>query len=218
MAPSSGIRKSPSDGRWHSIGLSFGPLAAAVLLVGVIGLADSVPGYNSVRQTVSEIGEIGSPASVQFAVMACAVAICLLIFARALFLFTASHELSKWPAYLVGFMALPVAGTGIFAFPHPLHNVFGISELVAYPAPLVLAILWRGRPAVRRAVAISTIAALFVFLALALNLSALPRDNWVWAHVQPYYGLVQRFLFASWFAWIAVLGVALRRRAQLQDL
>lgn len=216
MASPPGIRKSLPDGRWHSIGLGFGPLAAAVLLVGVVGLAHSVPGYNSVRQTVSEIGEVGSPARMQFAVMTCAVAVCLLVFARALSLFATRHGLSKWPAYLIGFMALPVAGTGIFAFPHPLHNVFGISELVAYPAPLVLAILWRRRPAVRGTVAISIIAAVFVFLALALNLSALPRDNWVWAHVQPYYGLVQRFLFASWFAWIAVLGAALRRRAPLQ--
>ena len=34
-------------------------------------------------------------------------------------------------------MALSAAGVGVFAYPHPLHNVFGISELVGYQAPLV---------------------------------------------------------------------------------
>ena len=42
--------------------LLFGPVAAAVLVLGVAGLALMVPGYSDVRQTVSEIGEVGSPA------------------------------------------------------------------------------------------------------------------------------------------------------------
>jgi hypothetical protein len=44
--------------------LLFGPLAAAILCFGIIGLALLLPGYSHVRQTVSEIGEIGSPARV----------------------------------------------------------------------------------------------------------------------------------------------------------
>jgi hypothetical protein len=42
--------------------LLFGPLAAAILCFGIIGLALLLPGYSHVRQTVSEIGEISSPA------------------------------------------------------------------------------------------------------------------------------------------------------------
>ena len=33
-------------------------------------------------------------------------------------------------------------GNGIFAFPHPLHNTFGIYELIGYRAPLALALSW----------------------------------------------------------------------------
>ena len=37
-------------------------------------------------------------------------------------------------------MALPAAGIGVFAYPHPAHNVFGMSELIGYQAPLVFAL------------------------------------------------------------------------------
>jgi hypothetical protein len=42
-----------------------------------------VPGYNPVFQTVSEIGEAGSPAQIPFTATLCAMALCLLIFAWA---------------------------------------------------------------------------------------------------------------------------------------
>jgi hypothetical protein len=61
--------------------LLFGPSAAAVLLAGIAVLPLWVPGFSQVRQTVSEIGEMDSPARIPFAIMLCAVALCLLIFA-----------------------------------------------------------------------------------------------------------------------------------------
>jgi hypothetical protein len=64
--------------------LLFGPVAAVILLLGIVGLAVLVPGYDQVRQTVSEIGETDSPARIPFAVMLCTVALCLVIFASAL--------------------------------------------------------------------------------------------------------------------------------------
>lgn len=65
---------------------------------------------------MSEIGEMGSPARFPFTIMLCCVALCLLVFA---------------------------AGVGIFAFPHPLHNIFGESELIGYQAPVAFALTWR---------------------------------------------------------------------------
>jgi hypothetical protein len=44
----------------RSNGLLFDPLGAVVLAAGIVGLAAMVPGYNSVFQTVSQIGEGGS--------------------------------------------------------------------------------------------------------------------------------------------------------------
>ena len=40
---------------------------------------------------------------------------------------------SQLAAYLIGFMALSAAGVGVFAYPHPLHNIFGISEFDRLP-------------------------------------------------------------------------------------
>jgi hypothetical protein len=62
--------------KW-SFRLLFGPLAAAILFIGIVALAMRVPGYSHIRQTVSEIGPMGSPARVPFAVMLCAVSFCL---------------------------------------------------------------------------------------------------------------------------------------------
>ena len=57
--------------------LLFGPLAAVLLIVGIAVLPLWVPGYSQVHQTVSEIGEMDSPARIPFAIMLCGVAVCL---------------------------------------------------------------------------------------------------------------------------------------------
>ena len=112
--------------------LLFGPIAALVLTFGVAGLAVLIPGYSHVHQTVSEIGEIGSPARVSFAVMLGCVALCILIFASAVRDVSVAAHHSRLAAYLIGFMALPAVGIGVFAYPHPAHNIFGMSELIGY--------------------------------------------------------------------------------------
>lgn len=189
--------------------LLFGPLAGAILALGIAGLALMIPGYCHVRQTVSEIGEMGSPARVPFAIMLCCVAACLLVFAFAVRERSVAANHSQWAAYLIGFMALPAAGIGVFAYPHPLHNLFGVSELIGYQAPLFLALGWRRDPRVRTLVALSWIFYLIICIAIVLNLSSLDRQGAVWAYVKPAYGLAQRALFAAWFGWCAVLGLLL---------
>ena len=126
--------------------LLFGPVAGVILTFGIAGLALMIPGYSHVHQTVSEIGEIGSPARVPFAVMLCCVAACILVFAAAVRDRSVQAGHSRSAAYLTGFMALSAAGVGLFAYPNPLHNVFGISELIGYQAPLCLALTWRRDP------------------------------------------------------------------------
>ncbi len=184
--------------------LLFGPLAAAILGFGIAGLALLIPGYSHVRQTVSEIGEIGSPARVPFAIMLCCVAVCILIFASAIRDLSVMEHHSRWTAYLIGFMAVPAVGTGVFAFPHPLHNVFGLSELIGYQAPLVFALTWRRDPRAKTFVVLSYILFALIWCAIALNLSSVVAL--VWAYVKPVHGIAQRALFAAWFGWCALVG------------
>jgi hypothetical membrane protein len=192
--------------------LLFGPLAAVILTAGIAGLALLVPGYSQIRQTVSEIGEMDSPARIPFAVMLCCVAICLMVFAAGVRAESKRCGHGQSTAYLVACMALSAAGVGIFAFPHPLHNVFGQSELIGYQAPLAFALAWRGDPRARKLVVFSWIFFALIWVSIALNLSSLFRHGFIWAAMRPMYGLVQRSLFAAWFGWCAGIGLMLWQR------
>ncbi len=185
-------------------------MAAVVLCLGRTGLAVLIPGYSHVHQTVSEIGEMSSPARVPFAIMLGCVAACILVFASAVRDVSVAADHSRFTAYLIGFMALPAAGIGMFAYPHPAHNIFGMSELIGYQAPLVFALTWRRDPRAKTLVMISWIFFALIWGAIALNLSAFAAS--VWAYVKPVHGLAQRALFAAWFGWCAVLGILLFRR------
>ena len=193
--------------------LLMGPLAACIFAVGVIGLSMMIPGYSQVRQTVSEIGEVGSPARWSFALMLCIVAVCLLIFSAGSSCVGTSKSadqdglLTSLPTW-----RYPAAGIGIFAYPHALHNVFGMLEIVGYQAPLVMALTWRRHRDARTLVRFSFVMAVVVWVSIGLNLTTLHRYGSLWDEIRPVYGIVQRSLFAAWFAMVRnCWGAALRR-------
>jgi hypothetical membrane protein len=187
----------------------FGPLAALLLTAGIFALPFMVPGYDSVRQTVSEIGEVGSPAQFPFTLLLCAAALGFLVFAIALWRAANRAGRSALPAFLTACMAISGAGVGIFSFPHPLHNVFGMSELIGYQAPLALALTWRNDPDAKALVRASWLMFALMSVAIVLNLSVLDRHGALFLAEKPYYGLVQRMLFAVWCGWVAIIGLLL---------
>lgn len=197
--------------------LSFGIIATIVLWAALLLLPFMVPGYDFVRETVSLIGEMSSPARVPFAAMLCAFAICLLVFAWGLGDASIKLGRSTAAAYLTGFMAIASAGVGIFAFPHPLHNVFGLSEIVGYQAPWVLAMTWRREPRVRRVVTFSWWMGILMWCAIVANMGAIDFHSWLWQVEKPEYGLVQRALFLTWSAWLAGTSVMLRSNRAMAD-
>lgn len=191
--------------------LWFGPVAALLLCAGVVAIALATPGYSHVRQTVSELGEIGSPGRIAFTVLLLLVAACLLVFAAAAARTLRELGHSALPAYFVGAMAVSTAGVGVFPFPHALHNVFGMSELVGYQAPLVAVLACRKAGGARSVVLFSVVMYLVILLALVANLSVLDRSGELWLRIQPVYGIAQRSLFAAWFLWCAGFAVLLMR-------
>lgn len=195
--------------------LSFGVATAVVLWSGLLLLPLLVPGYDWVRQTVSEIGERGSPAQVPFTLMLCVVAICLLVFAWALRDIARRLDASTAIVYVTGFMAISSAGVGIFSFPHPLHNVFGISEIVGYQGPWVLALTWRRVKHVRGLVVFSWVMGAIMWCTILANLSALDFTSWLWHLERPVYGIVQRSLFLVWSVWLAGTSIALMKRRNI---
>lgn len=193
------------------IRLWFGPLAAAIFCFGVAGLAAMLPGYSHVHQTISEIGEMDSPMRTPFAVMLCCMAVCILVFAAGVRAACIRAGHSTWVAYFIAYMAIPSVAIAIFAFPHPLHNVFGLSEIVGYQAPAVLAFTWRKDPQAKVLVVASWLTFLLVWIAMGLNMAGLAPDSALWALVKPMIGIAQRLLFGSWFVWALVVGVMLAR-------
>ena len=192
--------------------LLFGPAAAVIFAVGIVSLPLMIPGYSQVRQTVSEIGEVGSPARLPFSVMLCCVGALLLVFASAVASLSRRRGHSPIAAWIIGFMAVPCIGIGIFAYPHPLHNVFGMLETIGYQAPIFLALSWRRDPQTKSLVRFSWIFFAIVWFTIAINFTVFHRYGTVWAHVKPIYGLVQRSLFAAWFIWCAGAALLLRRQ------
>lgn len=190
--------------------LWLGPLAGLLLFAGISAIGLMIPGYSHVRQTVSELGEIESPGRAAFTVLLLVVAACLIAFAGGVARTLRESRCSTLSAYFIGAMGVSAAGVGLFAFPHPLHNVFGMSELVGYQAPLVAA-LCRQEPKMRQLRAFSIAMYAVVLLAIAANLTTLDRHGELWTRIQPFYGVVQRSLFAAWFFWCAGYGLLLMR-------
>ncbi|MGH8180935.1 MAG: DUF998 domain-containing protein [Steroidobacteraceae bacterium] len=186
-----------------------GPVAAVIFAATVLLLPLGIRGYNSVHQTVSEIGMVGSPMRIPFTVLVCIVALCLLVFGLALRSAAIDAGHSSFAGYLTICAAISAAGVGLFAFPAAPHNYFGLSELIGYQAPWVLALNWRRDPSAAGVVRASWLLAVLVWIVIALNLSVLDRSGALWAHERPIYGLVQRSLFAVFFLWCAVIGAML---------
>ena len=193
--------------------LLFGPLALVIFAAGILVLPLFVPGYDSVRQTVSEIGERDSPMRWPFATLLWIVALCVIVFAFALRRASRDAGHNTLAAYLTIWMGIAAAALGWFAFPHPLHNVFGESELIGYQAPLAFALAWRKDAAARGAVVFSWVMYVLLWISLAFNMVQIVHGGALWHDIKPFYGLVQRSLFACFFVWSAGIGWMLWRNA-----
>lgn len=193
--------------------LLFGLLGLVIFIGGLLILPPLVPDYDSVRQTVSEIGEMDSPMRWQFCAMLWAVAACVFVFALGLRAASRAAGHNVFAAWLTMWMAVAAAALGYFAFPHPLHNVFGLSELIGYQAPLAFALAWRRDEAARDAVRFAWLMYVLLLISLAFNLTAIVRSGALWNDIRPFYGLVQRSLFLCFFVWSAGTGWMLWRRS-----
>lgn len=185
--------------------LLFGLWAAIAFGAGTIALAAFVPGYDPIRQSVSEIGEVSSPMRWPFAILLWAVALCVFVFAFGLWRARPSERKFS-PAIAVfctAWMGVAAAGIAWFAHPMAAHNLFGISQIIAYQAPLAFAIAWRGEQSAHYAIMFSLIMYALTLASLVFNLSVIFGDDSLWRAIEPLYGLVQRSLFAGFFTWCA---------------
>ena len=184
----------------------FGALAGVIFFSAIYILATMVDGYSHIAQTISEIGEIGSPAEVHLRVMNLVVALCLLVFAWSLHLFAKSNSASNLPAIFIACYSISEIGMAMFPSPHALHNVFGLSMTIGYMSPLVLALSWKNLASANGLIMISWTAFIFVVITIFLNLTPVfARD----LYPLEYYGIVQRSLFVAFFGWCVFVSVKL---------
>jgi hypothetical protein len=176
----------------------------------ILVLATRVEGYSHVAQTVSEIGRAGSPAEVPWRSANLIVALCLAVFAQRLGHHARARGASGAPAVLLGCYAVSQAGMAVFASPHPLHNVFGLSMLLGYLAPLSLVLAWRRLPDAQGLRTGSLVGFGLVLVGIFLNLSPLFARE---LYPLQYYGAVQRALLLAFYGWCAFVSLRLYRGA-----
>jgi hypothetical membrane protein len=181
-----------------------GALAGLLFIATVYLLAPSVPGYSHVSDTVSEIGQIGSPVQQSYQIAMLLADICVIMLGFALFSFARSSKAPISPSVVVVFFGFMQMGLHIYPSPHSLHNVFGLALVLGYLAPLVLAISWRKLAELRDLVQFSRIAAVLIIVSIFLNISPLfTRD----LYPLEYYGLVQRSALLLIFGWFSCIGI-----------
>lgn len=189
--------------------LIFGIVAGLGFIATWLVLGALLPNYDPISQTISEIGERGSPFEMPYKIANLIVAVSFVLFSYGVYRFSAARQLSLAPALLLGFFAMTQLGVSTFESPNPLHNLFGIASLPAFLAPLVLAITWRGAPGLHGLRKLSWLAGLLILIAVAVNLSPLfIRVPYIAGHI----GLMQRFL-PLFHLWCACLAIILLRNA-----
>ena len=184
--------------------LHAGWLAGIGFIFGTLLMGNMLPGYDIVSQTVSEIGQMGSPLESTFRAFSFAISILLILFSVGLIFYARKRSLSVVPAILLLTFGLAEFGIGVFPSPHPLHNVFGLSLTVGYLSPLFFFLFWKNRLG-QRFKWISLLIFLLVIFGIFLNLTPAFAPN---LYPLEYYGLVQRFLLYTFYAYVAYVSVS----------
>ena len=180
-----------------------GAIAAATFIIGSLILGSLLPDYNPVSQTVSEIGQNGSPLYQTWQVFSIVVGALMIVFAMALITFARKNKNSILPGIFMLSYGLSQFGIGFYPAPHPLHNVFGLSMTLGYFSPLVFALAWKNKLG-KGFKSISILTFILIILGIFLNLSPAFAPT---LYPMEYYGMVQRFLLFTFYGYGAFVSI-----------
>jgi hypothetical membrane protein len=186
-----------------------GAVSGLIFISVTLLLGELLQNYNSLSQTVSEIGQIGSPFRLPYTLMLFSASLFGLIFSYKALEFTKSHSLSKAPIILIAFFALLDAGFAIFPAPEPMHNIVGLLHLPCYFAPLVVAITWKRYFTEQQLTNFSGLAFLSIIVFIILNLSPMFAPKLIPVE---YYGVMQRGLIYSYNGWLIWLSITMAKQ------
>jgi len=185
--------------------LSLGWITLIAFILGTFILGSLLEGYSAISQTVSEIGEEGSPLYLQWQIFSIGIGCLLILFGIGIISFAKKKELSLVPGIFILFAGLSQFGIGFFPSPHPLHNVFGLSMTLGYFSPLVFALGWKNQLGLKFK-RLSLIAFILIVLGIFLNLTPAFAPS---LYPLEYYGIVQRFLLFTFYIYCTFISVRL---------
>lgn len=183
--------------------LSLGWIVSLIFILGTFILGSLLEGYNPVSQTISEIGQKGSPLYLPWQVFSISIGVLIIFFAVALINFARNNKLSILPGIFMLAYGLSQFGIGFYPSPHQLHNVFGLSMTIGYFSPLVFALAWKNKLG-KSFKTISLVVFLLIVFAIFLNLTPAFAPT---LYPLEYYGIVQRFLLFTFFGYCAIISV-----------
>ncbi len=185
--------------------LSLGWITAAIFILGTFILGSLLEDYSPISQTVSEIGQNGSPLYLPWQAFSISVGGLLILFSMGIISFSKKNNLSIVPGIFMLAMGLSQFCIGMFPSPHPLHNVFGLSMTIGYFSPLVFALAWKNKlgPRFKQ---LSILAFILIILGIFLNLTPAFAPT---LYPLEYYGIVQRFLLFTFYMYTAYVSVSI---------
>jgi len=184
--------------------LPLGWICAVIFIVSTFVLGSLLQDYNPISQTISEIGQNGSPLNFEWQILIIAIAIMLMFFALGVLSFAKTNKLSLVPGIFLLSYGIAQFGSGFFPSPEPLHNVFGLSMTLGYFSPLAVALAWRNKLG-KRFYQVSIFAFAGIVFGIFLNLSPAFAPS---LYPLEYYGIVQRFLLLVFFAYLAYFSIS----------
>lgn len=158
------------------------------------------PGYNPVRDLVSQLGALGTPSQWVFNPGMFLCALLSLVFAGLLAGVCRRKGLSPLPAWLLLVHGVSLGGAALFPLPLAMHARAGALGMFLPLPPLAALILWRGESH-RRLRAAAVISLIIMGLGFTVMF---PR--WL----PELTGLKQRMAHLGWSVWFATLGWKMR--------
>ena len=156
--------------------------------------------YHHLRNTISELGKLGSPGEAPTSWILLALAMTCFLFSVAFLKKSRELGISIAPALLTFPFAFAMGWAGYFPLGNFFHGILGPLPILLILSPLSALFLWRKVP-VSRQVRVASGIALFLMLLILLRF------------VRPFgfqfEGLVQRFFYLGWTLWLLALGIHL---------
>ncbi|HVS91015.1 MAG TPA: DUF998 domain-containing protein [Mucilaginibacter sp.] len=163
--------------------------------------------YNHGRDTISELGALGSRSQYLFSWLLSFVALMGLGFSWGLLRVCRLTKMSPIPIVPIVVFFLANVGIAFYSLGDPMHPVVGqISEIIML-GPILVLVFWRG-PANFGLRMFSMVALAFFILSLLLLLSGWLPDSYVQSHS----GLLQRIFHAGWSFWLISLNISFNQK------